>query len=327
MMKLSCAFGPSSNTVEHIAAAEAIGYHRAWVYDSPAVYLDPWVTLALASVKTTSIQLGASVVTPSLRHPMALAAAIAALEDVAPGRISVGFGAGASSRWLLGKRPVPWADVEKYIVTIRGLLNGDTVEWEGRPIRMVHPEGWGPSRPIRTPIIVGAEGPKGMDVARRTGDGVTTFVQTAPTDFDWVMRLVFGTVLRDGESPESDRVYAATGAIAGLGYHATYEWSGQAAVKELPNGEMWLQAALKVPEEERHLSIHDGHGVVVNDLDRDTVPREMLALSTWVGSSAEIAERIQHVVSEGVTEVTYQPGGPAVVDELESFAHAAKLLT
>ncbi|WP_261555692.1 LLM class flavin-dependent oxidoreductase [Frankia tisae] len=322
-MKISCAFGPAEQTPDDIVAAESLGYDRAWVYDSPAVYLDPWATLAVAATRTSRIGLGTAVVSPGLRHPLVTASAIATLESLAPGRVSIGVGAGASARWLLGQKPARWAEVEQYIVALRGLVRGEEVEWEGKALRMLHPTGWGPARPIDVPLLVGAEGPRGLAVARRHGDGVTTFVHTAPREFDWVMRLVFGTVLQDGESVDSDRVFDAVGAIAALGYHATYEWQGQEAVRSLPEGERWLDAVARLPAGTRHLALHAGHGVVVNDIDRDIVPRHMAAASTWVGTADDISRHIEELCAAGVTEVTYQPGGKDIVGELERFAEVA----
>jgi 5,10-methylenetetrahydromethanopterin reductase len=37
-MKLSCAFATSLETPRHVEVAEQLGYERAWVYDSPALY-------------------------------------------------------------------------------------------------------------------------------------------------------------------------------------------------------------------------------------------------------------------------------------------------
>ena len=44
--ELSCAFATSMATPDHVAAAESLGYKRAWLYDSPALYPDVWVMLA-----------------------------------------------------------------------------------------------------------------------------------------------------------------------------------------------------------------------------------------------------------------------------------------
>ena len=38
--------------------AEELGYETAWVYDTPALQLDVWMTLALAGVRTDRIRLG-----------------------------------------------------------------------------------------------------------------------------------------------------------------------------------------------------------------------------------------------------------------------------
>ena len=48
-MDVSCAFPPGPDVVEHVVVAESLGYERAWLYDSPALYPDVWVTLPRAS--------------------------------------------------------------------------------------------------------------------------------------------------------------------------------------------------------------------------------------------------------------------------------------
>lgn len=130
-LELSCAFATSPDTPDHVAAAEALGYRRAWLYDSPALYPDVWVTLALAAQRTERIGLGPGVLVPSLRHPMVNAAAIAQLASLAPGRVAVAVGAGFTGRMTLGQRSLPWTEVRHYVEVLRGLLGGDTVEWAG----------------------------------------------------------------------------------------------------------------------------------------------------------------------------------------------------
>src|SRR3954453_730006 len=102
MLDISCAFATSLDTPEHIAVAERLGYERAWLYDSPALYPDVWVMLALAAERTERIGLGPGVLVPSLRHPMTNAAAIATLAALATGRVAVAVGAGFTGRYILG---------------------------------------------------------------------------------------------------------------------------------------------------------------------------------------------------------------------------------
>ena len=78
-MDISCAFATSSNTPAHVELAETLGYRRAWLYDSPAVYPDVWMVLSRCAERTSRIGLGPGVLVPSLRHPMVNAAAIAEL--------------------------------------------------------------------------------------------------------------------------------------------------------------------------------------------------------------------------------------------------------
>src|SRR5579884_4283101 len=104
-MEISCAFATSLDTPDHIVLAEQLGYRRAWCYDSPALYPDVWVTLALAAERTSRIGLGPSVLIPSLRHVLTNASAIATLEHLAPGRVVVAIGSGFTGRRALGKPP------------------------------------------------------------------------------------------------------------------------------------------------------------------------------------------------------------------------------
>jgi Luciferase-like monooxygenase len=53
-------------TPDHIALAEELGYETAWVYDTPALQLDCWMTLAVAATRTRHIRLGPGVMIPSL---------------------------------------------------------------------------------------------------------------------------------------------------------------------------------------------------------------------------------------------------------------------
>ena len=78
-MDISCAFPALPQTPDHIALAEQLGYRRAWVYDTPVLELDVWMTLARAAERTKRIELGPGVLIPSLRHVVTTATAIATL--------------------------------------------------------------------------------------------------------------------------------------------------------------------------------------------------------------------------------------------------------
>ena len=318
-------------TPEHIALAESIGYRRAWCYDSPALYPDVWMVLARAAERTSHIGLGPAVLVPSLRHPMVNAAAIATLAEMAPGRTAAAIGAGFTGRMVLGQRAMHWTDVSAYVRVLRALLRGEDAEWEGAVIRMLQPEGYGAARPVDVPILVGADGPKGLAVASELADGVfSAGVPQQPVGGNapmWRALLQFGTVLADGETPESPRVLEAAGHATLVAYHAMYERAGGAVVGKLPGGQVWREAVESEPERTRHLAVHEGHLIAPNALDRQALAAgatELTTRATLTGTVEAVRQRLADFEQAGVTEVAYQPAGD-IPRELASFASAAGL--
>lgn len=324
-MEISCALPPSAEAPALIAEAERLGYARAWCYDSPVLYGDVWMTLALAAERTSTIGLGPAVLVPSLRHPMVNAAAIAHLAELAPGRVAVTLGAGFTGRMMLGQRPMPWAQVEPYVAAVRALLRGDEILWEGKALRMLQPSGYGAPRPVDdVPILLGAEGPKGLAAAERLADGVFSVgsVQKAGA-FSWRATLQFGTILDEGEDIGSERVREAAGAAVAVIYHAVYERAG-AGVDGFPGGQTWRESVELAPEDARHLSVHDGHLVGLNRHDRLIweQSRDLAPQLTLTGTADQVRARVAEMEKNGVTELAYQPVGPDKPRELRAFAEA-----
>ena len=326
-MDISCAFATSSDTPAHVELAESLGYRRAWLYDSPALYPDVWMILTRCAERTSRIGLGPGVLVPSLRHPMVNAAAIAELVDQAPDRVAVAIGSGFTGRFSLGKRPMPWRQVAEYVRCLKTLLAGETAEWDGAKIRMMHPSGYGAKRPISVPILIGADGPKGLAVAAELGDGVFSAAVPQPDAVnaaDWRALLSFGSVLDEGEELTSPRVVDAVAPSAVVMYHAMYERGGGAAVDAVPGGRGWREAVEAHPENERHLAIHEGHLVKANPRDEpyvaDLIP--VASAGALTGSAEQVAARVRDLAAAGVTEVAYQPAGSDIERELRAFASA-----
>ena len=321
-MQISCGFPPGPQVVEHARIAEQIGYERVWLYDSPALYGDVWMYLALIAEATDRVEIGTAVLVPSLRHPLVQASAIATLESLAPGRVVVAIGTGFTARMALGQRPMRWADVRTYIAQVKALLDGESVVVDGAVVKMIPSRGMLPDRPIRVPIVVAANGPVGLEVAREFGDGVMTIFGGVP-EFDWSSLLAYGTVLDPGESPDSERVYAAAGPGLAVLYHGSYE-ADPAAVDGLDGGPEWRAEIELVPEHSRHLAIHEDHFVGVSERDRPLLSGEGIKTFTWTGEAAEVRARLDGAAASGVTEVLYAPMGPDIERELRTFMEMAK---
>ncbi|MCY3880911.1 MAG: LLM class flavin-dependent oxidoreductase [Chloroflexi bacterium] len=316
-MDISCAFPANSAAVEQAVLAEELGYERVWIYDSPALYHDVWVTLARIAERTERIGIGPGVLVPHLRHPMTQAAAIATLDELAPGRLAVAFGAGFTGRLAMGQRMLSRREFELGVRQVMGLLLGEVVEVDGAATQMLHSEGFAPSRPIDVPVLVNAQGPRGQQFARDIESGVTVSFRPVP-GFEWCAVLSTGTVLEPGESPTSERAFEATAPSLAVRYH------GLAARGEpldpLPGGEEWAASIAGVPESERHLEIHRGHLVELNEHDRRAMDREQLPPAQLTGTVDAIRERLARLEAGGATELMWQPMGPDIEREMRAFA-------
>ncbi len=320
---VSAGFATSMDTPAHIALAEELGYKRAWLYDSPALYPDVWMMLARAAERTSRIGLGPGVLIPSLRHPMTTASAIGTLvEMVGADRVHVGVGTGFTGRFSMGQKPLRWADVQSWVTCVKELLQGNMVEWEGGKMQMIHPAGFLAERPIDVPFVIGAAGPKGKAVAQEVGDGLIIAGGNPNSPLAWQASLVSGTVLAEGEDTSSHRVFEAAGHTAAVAYHFFAE--NGLGVEKLPGGEAWAAAYADLAEDERHLAIHDQHLVAVNDRDKAFITPEIIEMFGAAWTPDQLRSRLAEMEASGITEVVYQPAGPDIERELATYIEAAK---
>jgi 5,10-methylenetetrahydromethanopterin reductase len=324
-MDFSCGLFPDQRSPELAVLAESLGYRRVWVYDSPALGADVWVTLARIAERTRRIGLGPGVLVPGLRHVMVTAAAIGTVESIAPGRVAIAVSTGFTGRVLLGERSMRWAAVADYVRALKGLLCGDEVEFEGHLMQMLHPDGAVARRPIPVPIVITTNGPKGLEVAREVGDGVMSGGFPCP-GFDWSIVVGGGTVLEEDEDASAPRALAAAGPFVTSLYHLFYELPGLAMkVEELPGGASWRAEVDAIPKAVRHLRLHESHFLRVDERDRALVTGETVTALSWTGRASELRERFAQYEAQGATEIFFEPTGPDIAREITAFARAVGL--
>ncbi|WP_370935353.1 LLM class flavin-dependent oxidoreductase [Amycolatopsis sp. cg13] len=323
-VRLSCALPPSAAIAEQARQAERLGYHRVWVFDSPALHGDLWIALAQVAAATERIGLGSGVAVAGLRHPMVTAAAAAAVAETAPGRLTLAFGTGHTARRALGQRPVRVAGLVREVRQVRSLLAGDVVEIDGKPCQLRQLPGFGPARPVDVPVWLAASGPRTAEAA--AGLDVPGVLTTGLPGRPWpeCALLRFGTVLRPGEDHAAPRVVEAAGPGWASIVHAVWE-NDPAAVDELPGGQRWraeIEAAR--PEPERHLDVHQGHLTTLTARDRGLAAGAGPALLTpgWTGTPAQLRDKADQAAAAGVTEIVYVPAWPDVTAELAAYAEA-----
>ena len=154
--------------------AEELGYDRLGIWDSPALFREPWVTLASVARDTERIRLGTWVTNPLARHPLVTAACAATVDDLAPGRVYIGIGAGGTGVWHLGLETARLADLEAYVLAVRGLLERGAADWRGHALTMP----W--AGPRRVPIVMAAHASRSLRLAGRIADGVVIGLGISP---------------------------------------------------------------------------------------------------------------------------------------------------
>src|SRR5271170_5240895 len=121
---------------------EERGYHRAWFPDSQMIWGDVYACMALGAANTKRIQLATGISVASNRIPPVTVHSIATINEIAPGRVMLGFGTGHTGRGVMGLPPVKFAEFREQARVIRDLLrNGQaTYHTEGlsRTIRYLH---------------------------------------------------------------------------------------------------------------------------------------------------------------------------------------------
>lgn len=154
--------------------AEELGYDRFGVWDSPALFREPWATLASVARDTDRIRLGTWVTNPLSRHPVVTAASAATVDDLAPGRVYIGIGAGGTGVWHLGMNTGTLAELEAYVLAVRSLLESGRARWHGREVTMR----W--AGPRRIPIVLAAHASRSLRLAGRIADGVVVGLGISP---------------------------------------------------------------------------------------------------------------------------------------------------
>jgi 5,10-methylenetetrahydromethanopterin reductase len=316
-LELSCGLPPGPAFADLAVLAEELGYARVWVFASAPLWEDPFVHLALAAVRTTRIGLATAVLVPAERPVLTMASSIATVARLSNGRFRACFGTGFTARKAVGQQPMSLDAMFEYVVALRALLAGKTVELDGKAARMLAWPGLGADRPVDVPLWLSVFGPKGNERATSVADGtIGPPHPTLPT-----ATMVAGTVLDEGEDRDSVRVREAVAPWRVSAWHTTYATGGADAVDALPGGAGW-RAALDAlaPEDERHLFTFEGH--VTHLTERDRLLLEHVDVKTMVSDAASIGRKLGRLGEAGFAEVMYTPTGPDVPRELAAFAAA-----
>jgi 5,10-methylenetetrahydromethanopterin reductase len=184
-----------------VRRAEALGWDAALQPDSQLRRRDTYVLLAAAARATERITLGPLLANPVNRHPTVTASSIATIDELAPGRVLLGWGVGDTAVRLAGLRPARVKELEASTRLMRALLDGEAVDvGAARPARLPH------HRPV--PIWIAAGGPRTLRMAGGVADGVFIRVGVHQANLATAIAAIRAGAAEAGRDPRSVRLGA-----------------------------------------------------------------------------------------------------------------------
>jgi 5,10-methylenetetrahydromethanopterin reductase len=330
-----------------VQRAEALGYTRAWFYDTQLLNADMFVGMTAAAMRTERIRLATGVLIPSNRIAPVAASALASLNALAPGRIDFGVSTGFTARRTMGLGPVRMEDMKEYIRVVQGLLAGQTLEWdfEGarRKIRFLNPEIGAINIADPIPLHLSALGPRGRKLTAELGAGWIFTAANMPSSLAAVAQmqadyraaghdpaqkvctaLTGGCVLQEGEALDSPRVKAQAGPHATIALHNLVEMEqfGDMGRPVPPALAPLLERYREIyrayqPEDARYLSNHRGHLMFLRPEEQALCTPELIRASTFTASRAELRERLRALGEAGYTHfsINIRHGHPEMLEE------------
>ena len=296
--------------------AEELGYDGIFLGESQLSSIDSFQTLASCAMVTTRVLLGIAVTNMVFRHPTVLAGAAASLNEISKGRAILGLGTGDGPVYSQGLTATPLKKFEEGVRTIRELVQGKAIK--------VPTGNVGISFNLRpTPIYVSAEGPKGLQLAGRSADGVILGAGFDLGVYEWAKQKI-----RDG-AVEARRKQREIGIIAaGMlcvrddGNEARKIVRNRIANRAHHNFRFTFET---VPPEElpRVKKFMDGFDVMKpmeERVDPDLVNDYLVHRFAIAGDPNECIERIEELRTAGVEHLMLTPARKVYSETVEEFA-------
>ncbi len=174
---------PGNEVADFVRQCEDAGFDGVGILDSQMLERDVFVSMALAAQATSRIRVASAVTNPVTRHISVLASAIKSVAELAPGRMEFWIGRGYSSVQTIGIKPASVRQMRQSVLTLKRLLAGEEVSFNGATSRMRHGDADVP------PIYISATGPRAIEVAGEVADGALLQVGLHPKAVELWRRL------------------------------------------------------------------------------------------------------------------------------------------
>ena len=297
--------------------AEELGYDGIFLGESHLSSIDSFQTLASCAMITERVLLGIAVTNMVFRHPTVLAGAAASLNEISKGRAIVGLGTGDGPVYTQGMKAMPMKQFEEGVRLIRQLVQGNRVSFPTGKI------GIGFTLNAAAPIYVSAEGPKGLQLAGRSADGVILGTGFDLKVYEWAKQKI-----REGaaktERKESDVAVIAAGmlCVRENGNEARKIVRNRIANRAHHNFRFTFET---VPPEELAgvKKFMDGFDVMKpmeDRVDPDLVNDYLVHRFSIAGNPKECIERIEELKAAGIEHLMLTPARKVYDETVDIFA-------
>ena len=188
--------------VDAARSAESAGFDSVWVGDSLLARPrgEPLVALGAIAGATSRVTLGTAVLLPLLRHPVALAHALASLDRLSKGRLIVGVGPGAELPGTHAELAAVGVPSDRRVTAMLEVLDRCRRLWRNEESGLeLQPSPFQTGGP---PLWLGGTGPR---MLRMTGSSFEGWLPLSPTPETYATgrRSVLEAAERAGRDPAS----------------------------------------------------------------------------------------------------------------------------
>jgi probable F420-dependent oxidoreductase len=193
---------PAARVIDLAKRAETYGFTYVWTFDSHILWEEPYVIYSKVLDETRKVKIGPMVTNPATRDITVTASVFATLNEMYGNRTVIGIGRGDSAVRVTNGKPVTVGELRQAVQDIKGLVNGEAIEYKGNHIRLP----W--ALDSRCEVWVAAYGPKVLALTGEVGDGF--ILQLAdPSIAEWTIKAVKDAAKAAGRDPESLQICVA----------------------------------------------------------------------------------------------------------------------
>ncbi len=199
---------PAARVIDLAKRAESYGFSHVWTFDSHILWEEPYVIYSKILDETRNVIVGPMVTNPATRDWTVTASTYATLNEMYGNRTICGIGRGDSAVRVTNGKPTTLATMRDSIAVIKGLANGESVEYNGSTITLP----W--ATKSRLDVYGAGYGPKALKLIGETCDGF--ILQLADLSIaEWTITAVRTAASDAGRDPDAIAVCVAAPAYVG----------------------------------------------------------------------------------------------------------------